>query len=249
MLEFKLFLYQLLSELDLKSIDFYLILLIMLIYALSCAYLVGKLNKNGVRVPYTRKIFHFLIFSFAGILHFKVGLIHVMIFGSIVSGLVVIATIIGERNSFFRAMARLTDKPYEKKFILVPLISTAIGGLLSNLFFGHYALIGYLIAGWGDAIGEPVGSKWGKHKYKVLSFGGIKVTRSIEGSFAVALVSFIVCAIVLNLMSFPLGYSMFIAMICSILSCIVEAISTHGIDNLTMQITASGTVYFLIEKF
>lgn len=248
MQQIKLFFYLLLGELDLKSIDFYLIVLNMLIYALSCAYLVGKLNKNGVRVPYTRKIFHFLIFSFAGILHFKLGLIYVMIFGSIVSSLVVIATIIGERNSFFRAMARHTDKPFEKMFILVPLISTAIGGLISNIFFGSFAIIGYFVAGWGDAIGEPVGAKWGRHKYNVLSLGGIKVTRSVEGSIAIFLTSFVVCAVILILMSYSVGYSILIALICSVLSSIVEAISSHGIDNLTMQISASATVCFLIEK-
>lgn len=241
--------YQLLSGIDLKSIEFYLIVLNMIIYAHASAYIVGKLNNKGVKVPYTRKIFHFLIFSFAGIIHFKLGLAYVLIYGIIVSSLVLFATLIGERNSFFRAMARLTDKPHEKIFIVIPLLSTAIGGLLSNIFFGNYAIIGYLVAGWGDAVGEPVGTKWGKHKYKVLSIGGVKATRSIEGSIAVAVVSFIVCAIILNIMSYSIGNTLFIAMICALSSSIVEALSTHGIDNMTIQIAASGTVYFLIQYF
>ena len=32
---------------------------------------------------------------------------------------------------------------------------------------GSYAAVGYLVAGWGDAVGEPVGTRFGRHPYRV----------------------------------------------------------------------------------
>jgi phytol kinase len=205
--------------------------------------------KKKIRTPYTRKTFHFLIFSTAGLLQFYYGLKAVTFFGGMVFILVVIAVLLGERLWFFKALARESDAPHEKKFIILPLLATAFGGVLSNIFFPSTAYIGYFVGGWGDAVGEPVGTKWGKHRYTVPTLFGVRATRSIEGSTAVMLVSMIIaagCMMQLTEVSF-LG-CILIGFICGIAACLVEAISSHGLDNLTIQLTASAVLHFFLSN-
>jgi len=38
--------------------------------------------------------------------------------------------------------------------------------------------------GWGDAVGEPVGTRFGRHPYRVPSLAGVPATRTLEGSLA-----------------------------------------------------------------
>jgi len=113
--------------------------------------------------------------------------------------------------------------------------------LALNFFFGPNAIFGYLATGFGDAIGEPVGTRFGRHQYKVPSFGGVKAFRTIDGSAAV----FIVCIFaisagfallpnpVLNLKN--LTFIPVLSLVCTL----TEALSPHGWDNATMQFVPS----------
>lgn len=218
--------------------------------AVAAACLSGWLKvKVKVRTPYTRKIFHFIIFSAAGLLQYYYGLHSVTLMGIIVFLIVLIAVWIGERLWFYNALARETDRPYERRFILFPLMATALGGILSNIFFPSTAYIGYFVGGWGDAVGEPVGTKWGKHRYTVPTLFGVRATRSIEGSFAVMLVSTLITFICLINLFASYGYSNILLMsfTCGIAGAAVEAISSHGLDNLTIQLCASGVLHLLIQ--
>ncbi len=215
-----------------------------LLYGIAAAWIAGSLRvKKQWRVGYTRKLFHFCIFTAAGVLQLIWGLPVVVVFGTAISLLVLWAVWQGEQSNFYRALARPSDAPQEKLFILIPLLTTAAGGVLTNLFFMQWAAIGYLVGGWGDAVGEPVGSRWGRHRYKVPSMAGVASTRSIEGSAAVFLVSAIVAYLGLQAqgLSNPFVYALLIALAATG----VEAISTHGLDNLTIQLAAAGTAYWL----
>lgn len=219
-----------------------------LLYGMAAAWLVGWLRvEKGWRVGYTRKLFHFFIFTAAGVLQLVWALPVVVVFGTAISLLVLRAVWQGAGSNFYLAMARPSDAPQEKLFILVPLLTTAAGGVLANLFFGQWAAIGYLVGGWGDAIGEPVGSKWGRHRYKVPSMAGVTATRSLEGSAAVFGVSTLVAFMGLQAQGLPaqtaLGYALLIALAATA----VEAISTHGLDNLSIQLAAAGTAYWLLN--
>jgi phytol kinase len=128
----------------------------------------------------------------------------------------------------------------------VPLASTVLGGVGSNLFFQKYAFIGYLVAGWADAIAEPVGTKWGKHRYKVPSLFGVKATRSLEGSLAVFLTGFaavLFCGWILNL---DAGRMLAAGLVCSLTAAVVEAVSHHGLDNLTVQVAVSAAAALIL---
>ncbi len=214
----------------------------------AAAALSGWLSvKKGVRVAYTRKIFHFIIFSLAGILQYLYGLQAVSLLGAFVFLMVVLAVLAGDSVWFYQALARPSDAPHQKKFIVLPLLATAIGGVLSNIFFPQTAFIGYFVGGWGDAVGEPVGTKWGVHKYTVPTLFGVKATRSIEGSAAVFLVSTIISAyFILQITPIQFLPALGIALLCGLAAALVESISSHGLDNLTIQLTAAGLLNYLI---
>lgn len=192
-------------------------------------------------VGYTRKVFHFAIFTLAAGIGWLGGFAAVQAFGASIGLVVGYAVLRGNQSEFYAAIARPSDAPYERFYIIVPFCMTALGGMLSNLFFGHFATIGYIAAGWGDAVGEPVGTRWGKHKYRVPALAGIEVYRSLEGSAAVFLASWTGCMFLLFTM---FHISLFDGLIVSsgvaIVTTLVEAFTYHSMDNLTIQVAASG---------
>jgi phytol kinase len=226
------------------------LLLPILIIAISAALLAGRLRQRNIRTPYTRKTFHFVIFSLAGILQYYYGLHAVSLLGGIVFIMVVLAVIVGDKWWFYKALARETDAPHQKKFIILPLLATAAGGIISNIFFPGTAWIGYFVGGWGDAVGEPVGTRWGRHRYTVPTLFGVRATRSIEGSAAVMLVSAIIAAVCLYqapAFHLSLATSLLYGLVCGIAAASVEAASSHGLDNLTMQVCAAGMLHWLVS--
>ncbi|HEX6914064.1 MAG TPA: hypothetical protein VF145_02405 [Chitinophagaceae bacterium] len=215
--------------------------------SLLAAVIAGWMKQRGVRTPYTRKIFHFLVFTLAGLLHYYYGLKAATLLGMIISFLVLLAVIVGNRWWFYLAMARETDQPHEKKFILLPLLATIAGGIASNLLFPSTAYIGYFVGGWGDAVAEPVGTRWGRHRYTVPTLFGVPATRSIEGSVAVMAAGTIITAIILlYATSLTAGTCILYALICGLSSSLVEAASSHGLDNFTIQICAAGVIHWLV---
>lgn len=202
-------------------------------------------TAKGLKTGYTRKIFHFGIFTMAGVLQVCIGLPAVVLFGVLTSAWVMFAVLRGDGFPFFEAIARETDIPRRGFFVIIPLISTALGGVLSNILFPGFAVVGYLVAGWGDAIAEPVGVRFGKHKYKVPSLGGVPAVRSLEGSSAVLIAGFAACFTSLIIIGLSPISALLTAFVVAISATLIEAISNHGIDNLTVQIVASGVAFYL----
>ena len=185
----------------------------------------------------------------AGIIHLFFGTVMVIRFGIIVSGFVIYAVHRGNGFPFYEALARPSDAPHRSKFVVIPLITTALGGLLSVILFPAYAHFGFWVTGLGDAVGEPVGAAWGKNKYRVPSLFGVPATRSVEGSLAVILVSFLVFFSGLLFLEISLPKALIVSAICGSIIGLVEAVSNHGTDNLTIQVFASGMVYLFLEVF
>jgi len=197
------------------------------------------LRRRGVRVPYTRKVFHFGIFTCAGAVHALGGLSATNAYGAAVALVVLAAVARGDGDPLYEALARETDRPRRTLFILVPLFTTAVGGLLSALLVGPYATVGYLVAGWGDAVGEPVGARWGRHPYGVPSIGGVTARRTWEGSAAVFAVSAGAALLGLLGTGVPLERALGVAVAVAVAGTAAEAVSHHGTDNLTVQLAAS----------
>jgi phytol kinase len=199
-----------------------------------------------VRAPYTRKTFHFIILSAALIVQLRWDLPGTMVYGSVVAAGVLLAVARGAGNPFYEALARDTDAPHRTLFIMIPLATTALGGMLANALFPAWAHVGYMVVAWGDAVGEPVGTRWGRHQYRVPSLAGVPATRSIEGSSAVLLASVLAGAIALLASGTRPPAAAAAALAIGAGSTLVEAASNHGLDNLTIQITAAGIAAALL---
>src|SRR5690606_31033718 len=199
-----------------------------LVYALALAVFVGNLRvRRGVPAPYTRKLFHFAVFTMATIVQPVWGLPGVVVFGSVFALAVTFAVLRGDGFPLYEALARPTDAPRRGLFVMVPLATTAIGGIISNLLFLRYAYIGYLVCGWGDAVGEPVGTRWGRHRFRVPSLAGVPATRSLEGSAAVFAVGALAAFIGLLAGGFAAGDAVPISLAAGAIGALVEAVSTH----------------------
>lgn len=216
--------------------------------ALAAGWLAGYLRMSvGVRTPYTRKVFHFIIFTLASAVQLWRGLPAVMLFGSVVALLVLYAVVRGDGHPLYEALARPSDAPRRTLFVLIPLATTALGGVLANVFFGPTAFLGYLVGGWGDAVGEPVGTAWGRHRYSVPSLAGVPATRSLEGSAAVFVVGGLAASLGLAFTGVAPAQAVGVGFCCGAVGAAVEAVSHHGTDNLTIQLSSAGTAYFLLS--
>lgn len=216
-----------------------------LLVGLAAAGAASWLRARGVRVPYTRKVFHFAVFTGAAVVNARWGLPGTDVYGVVIASMVLAAVVAGEGNPLYEALARETDRPRRSLFVVVPLVMTAVGGLASAVLAGPYAGVGYLVAGWGDAVGEPVGSRWGRHRYRVPSLGGIPAERSLEGSAAVLLAGGLAAVVALQGMGLG-GALLPVALACAAAGAAAEAVSNHGLDNLTVQIAASSVARLLL---
>ena len=119
---------------------------IAIVYALVVSYVVGLLRCTaGVRTAYTRKIFHFSIFTAATIVHLFWHLPGVTVLGIVVTSIVLVAVWRGDGFPLYEALARPSDAPHRSLFIIVPLLTTMAGGIATNTFFPSTAFIGYLV--------------------------------------------------------------------------------------------------------
>jgi len=214
----------------------------------SAGYIAGCLKeKYQLRVGYTRKIYHFTIFTLAGVIAMLGGFPAVQVYGAAVGMVVMHAVLIGKKSKLYTAVARPGDAPYQKFYIIMPFLMTALGGMLSNIMFGEFAIIGYIATGWGDALGEPVGTKWGRHKYRVPTLTEITSYRSLEGSLAVFTASLIGCYIFLTLgFDYPLSTVITASLLISLTTMLVEAVTFHSLDNLTIQLAATGVCFLVL---
>ena len=157
-----------------------------LVWSYSCLSFAGYLKtRMRLRTGYTRKLFHALIFISAVVVQAFGGFVAVCVFGLMVSLVVGLAVVRGPNDRLYEALAREQDGPARTYYIVVSYFATLIGGLASNILFGPLALVGYLVGGLGDAAGEPVGTRWGRHRYLTKARG----TKTLEGSIAVLIAS------------------------------------------------------------
>ena len=210
-----------------------------LLWALLCLYVAGYLKQQkGLRTGYTRKIFHFSIFFSVALIQWRWGTPAVCLFGAMTSLVIFYAVWQGNGHILYEALAREKDAPRKSYYIITPYLATLLGGLASNILFGPVAIVGYLVTGLGDAVGEPIGTRFGKHTYKVPSLSAVKATRSYEGSaavFVMSLIAIVLAVWFLPQFSFKYAHLGLIPLL-ALGGALVEAVSPHGWDNATMQI-------------
>ncbi len=210
-----------------------------LLWSTVCLLFAGFLKKRyDLKTGYTRKVFHFLVFGSVIMIHWRLGITGVCVFGGMTSLVIAYAILRGSGHLMYEAMAREKDAPRRTYYIVVPYFATLIGGLLSNMLFPATAVFGYLVTGLGDAVAEPVGTRFGKHRYTVPAFTGVKAVRSVEGSAAVFVVSILALAACCAFSpQFVLaGRTMWVLLLIGFVSTMIEAVSPHGWDNATLQV-------------
>ncbi len=223
----------------------FLPLFVILVFAIG--YFAGTLKVRGWKTNYTRKVVHFLLYLFGWIFVISLPFRIVEVYGGAIGVIGLGALLWGNGNRIYEAIAREQDEPVRWLYLLIPYLSSAIGSVIAYLFWPETWLVGLVCTGVGDAVGEPFGARFGKHKYRVPTITGIVSYRSIEGSMAVVFISIIGSAIALSL-SYNFVASILVGVVVGIGVGLVEAVSPHGLDNLTITLTASFIANVLIKS-
>ena len=94
---------------------------------------------------------------------------------------------------------------------------------------------------WGDALAAILGRRYGQRKYSVLGS-----TRSVEGSLAMFLFSWLATFLALLLLP-PLGWqvSVLYSLALAAFATLVEALSPWHIDNLTVPLLSAALLYLI----
>lgn len=217
-----------------------------LVWSFSALFISGSCKKyRHWKTGYTRKLFHFFIFSSAFLYQQWFALPGVFVLGWAVTATLIYTCIQGEGYLLYEALAREKDAPHRTKYIVYSYLATFAGGVLANIFFGKLAVFGYAVTGIADALAEPVGTMFGKHHYRVWSIHPDKVShRSIKGSVAVLVASFLVYWLICTTIfmeDIQLLRVAGIAVVCML----TEAISPSGFDNFLLQLVASGLAVYV----
>lgn len=126
--------------------------------------------------------------------------------------------------------------------LLILVLLTWDNGLLRNES-KYLGAIGILIMGYGDGFAGLIGRKFGKNKF---GFHGNK--KSIEGSLAMFVFSFLVTCIIMIWTNGFSALSIYITIIVATLATLIEAFTPVGLDNLTVPITSTLAAYYLLKN-
>jgi len=214
-----------------------------LFVALSAAALSSAawLRVRGWRVGYTRKVFHILTFAGAAVAQGLGGRAVLNLFGGATTLVLVLALVRGAGHPLYEAIAREKDAPHRTWYIVVPYLATLLGGVVATAISPEAAVLGFLVCGLGDAAGEPVGTRFGRHRYRVPAPGRVASFRTLEGSAAVFVVSWAALLIGLALLGSPVNPgTVAIAAGIALASALTEAVAPHGGDNLLLIVVPAG---------
>ncbi|MEL6259944.1 MAG: diacylglycerol/polyprenol kinase family protein [Cyanobacteria bacterium J06623_5] len=106
----------------------------------------------------------------------------------------------------------------------------------------QYAAIGILTMTWGDGLAALVGQRYGAHPYQIW---GEK--KSWEGSAAMLIVSYAVCAVILWKMQGPLAATWLAAGGVAIVATALESASKYGVDNLSVPLGSAAVCFWLVQ--
>jgi phytol kinase len=96
--------------------------------------------------------------------------------------------------------------------------------------------VGILVMGYGDGLAAIIGNKYGKHK--------LIFNKSIEGSITMFIASLVVTITILLIFGVPNPY--LIALGVAMIATLVELLTPKGLDNLSVPLITSLTLYLLL---
>jgi len=216
---------------------------VLILYGL--AYFTGVwVNKYDIKVNYTRKINHFVLFFLPHLLmrlNPFTPTVATTIIGATIGVLTLAIYIRPLRNqspmvaTMFMSFDRPEDRPFTLFWLSTQIMASYVVVLFLMIFImneHHYdfVLIPILINGIGDGLAEPVGIRFGKHTYQTRAlFTKKRYTRSLEGSACVFLTS--VIAIVLFRPLFEPSQFIAALLIMPVVMTLTEAFSPHSWDS------------------
>ncbi len=171
----------------------------------SVQYSCGLLVKyKGVKVNYTRKINHFVLFFVP--LYVDRVFAYEETFGLFILGaflailtLLIYMEPVRKKVALVRTMFLSFDRPEDRPYTFLWIVTQIAAGFLVAVpmivLFSYYDLLPWmfvpiLINGIGDGLAEPVGVKFGRHPYQTRAlFTRKKYVRTIEGSACIFLTS------------------------------------------------------------
>jgi phytol kinase len=152
----------------------------------------------------------------------------------------VIINYLSYKKKWFGAMEREGGK--EDLGTVYYALSLMILTLVTFSPFSHPSIgaLGILVMGYGDGMAAVIGKRFGRRKFKIS--GSVK---SLEGSLTMLLVSFFTAYILFSFYPVPeiLVFSILIALFATLL----EGITPHGFDNLTVPLGTSLFYSILIK--
>jgi dolichol kinase len=226
------------------GVSFWIFQLFKFIVLALVAYLSGLLaQKKLLKVNYTRKINHFAI-------SFLPELLLILFAISNTKNNVIVSTAITilyflffikpirSRIQIFATMFAAIDRPEDRPFTLRWFILQYIVAIIVIIpFYFYFSSIGKLsmvyialfINNIGDGLAEPIGIRFGKHKYTTKAiFIDKKYIRTIEGSLCVFITSIILLVISKNDFSIQQFYVSLLTV--PFVATIAEAKSPHTMD-------------------
>ena len=225
----------------------------------SIQYVSGSLvYYKGIKVNYTRKINHFALFFVPMFLDKFIPVkpsLELLIIGSIlaVTGLIIYIKPVRIKSNFIQRMFLSFDRPEDRPNTLLWLSTqTAFGFLVLIPFIILFYTSGYeyliiipiLVNGIGDGLAEPVGVRFGKHKYQTYAlFSKVKYERTLEGSACVFITSVVV------ILFFQSGFTssefIYVIIIFPIVMTLSEAFAPHTWDTPFLFLFGYSTIYLI----
>ena len=225
------------------------------------AYVLGLwVLKRGIRVNYTRKIFHFILFFFplfladhlpypaSTVTTLMSGLIFLLCIGTFVHPL---RSRSGFLSTAYAAIDRPEDRPFTLMWVSTQVLVTYVVIVLIVAWLAHYGkqpliYIAVLVAGIGDGLAEPVGVRFGRHKYRVRAlFTDRAYTRSLEGSACVFL-SAVFALVILRQQMTDLQFILALG-IFPIAMTLAEALSPHTWDGPSLYLVGGVSLIGVLE--
>jgi dolichol kinase len=216
--------------------------------------------KYGVRVNYTRKVFHFFLFFIPFLLTERLPF-QASIFTLLMSDLIFLLWIgifiepIRARSVFLSTAYAAIDRPEDRPFTLLWLstqfVATYVVVILLIAWLTQYEkqalmYILLLVAGIGDGLAEPIGIRFGRHKYRVKAlFTDRTYTRSLEGSACVFLSALL--AIFLLHQHFTPTQFVLALLVIPIAMTLAEAFSPHTWDGPILYLAGGISFVAILE--
>jgi len=241
--------------------NFWIIQLITVSSVYFTTYLLGLVIIIwDIRVNYTRKGVHFLMFFLPPIVQaafpYETSVV-TFILGCMIILMVFLPFMKGIRSRLpffetaFKSFDRPEDRPHTLMWATTQIAGIYIAVLIVIAMFLPYErmtliAITTIVASIGDGLAEPIGVRFGRHKYNVKAFCSNRTyTRSIEGSCCVLITG--VCAIVsmqqnLNEVEFIIAL-----LIIPIVLTLTEALSPHTWDGPFIMLAGGVSTIAVIE--